>query len=204
MPFALRQSSYPLRRSPVWPPGGATRIDEEPPEYAGARRKAPRLRAISHREVGDQRRAEGDGKAGVGPLLEPRRHRRKQQHHAEELGPRQLHPEVGGEAEVRERLRDLRQEQLRVGGEACLQAEQRGDGPEADDDSLWSGAGPGPWARGRRCLLLSHSCRSPCQHDGSHRLQGDGCPPAWSHQRRFVRPLPCRRSATEELYQAGT
>jgi hypothetical protein len=39
----------------------------EPPEHAGARREAPRLRAISHREVGDERIAEGDGEAGVGP-----------------------------------------------------------------------------------------------------------------------------------------
>src|SRR5216683_3176446 len=62
----------------------------EPPEHAGGRRPAPRLRAIAHREVGDQRRAEVDGEAGVGPLLEPRRHRRKQQHHAEDLGPPRL------------------------------------------------------------------------------------------------------------------
>src|SRR5213594_325871 len=46
---------------------------------------------------------------------------------AEELAPRELHPEVGGEAEVGERLRHLRQAQLRVGGEAYLQAEERGD-----------------------------------------------------------------------------
>src|ERR1700692_750921 len=45
----------------------------EPPEHAGGRRPTPRLRAIAHRKVGDERRAEGDGEAGVGPLLEPRR-----------------------------------------------------------------------------------------------------------------------------------
>ena len=56
---------------------------------------------------GRKRRAEVDGKAGIGPLLEPRRHRRKQEHHAEELGPRELHPEPGGEAEVGEGLRNL-------------------------------------------------------------------------------------------------
>jgi hypothetical protein len=89
--------------------------------------------------VGDERRDEGDGEAGVGPLLEPRRHRRKQQHHAEELGQREFHPEVVGEAEVGERLRHLRQAQLRVGGEAYLQAEERGDRPEADDDSFGAG-----------------------------------------------------------------
>src|SRR5437867_8308 len=111
----------------------------EPPEHAGGRRPAPRFRAIANREVGDERRAEGDGEAGVGPLLEPRRHRGKQQHHAEELGPRELHPEVGGEAEVGERLRHLRQAQLRVGGEAYLQAEERGDDPEADDHSFGAG-----------------------------------------------------------------
>ena len=124
----------------------------EPPEHAGARRKAPRLRAIAHREVGDERRAEGDGEAGVGPLLEPRRHRRKQQHHAEELGPRELHPEVVGEAEVGERLRHLRQAQLRVGGEAYLQAEERGDDPEADDDAFGAGDAQvsGPERRPRR------------------------------------------------------
>src|SRR5258708_198884 len=101
----------------------------EHPEHAGGRRPAPRLRAIAHREVGDERRAEGDGEARVGPLFEPRRHRRKQQHHADELGPRELHPEPGGEAEVGERLRNLWKAQLRVGGEAYLQAEERGDDP---------------------------------------------------------------------------
>src|SRR5262249_53174238 len=126
-----------LRRS-AWPARGARRSTRAP----RARRwppPAPRLRAIADREVGDERRAEGDGKAGVGPLLEPRRHRRKQQHHAEELGPRELHSEVVGEAEVGEHLRHLRQAQLRVGGEAYLQAEERGDGPEADDYSFGAG-----------------------------------------------------------------
>src|SRR5438045_5919357 len=42
----------------------------EPPEHAGGRRPAPRFRAIAHREVRDERRAEVDGNAGVGPLLE--------------------------------------------------------------------------------------------------------------------------------------
>src|SRR6202011_1023801 len=102
----------------------------EPPEHAGGRRPAPRLRAIAHREVGDERRAEGDGEAGIGPLLEPRRQRRKQQYHAEELGPRELHPEVGGEAEVGERLRHLWQAQLRGGGGSYLQAEESGDDPK--------------------------------------------------------------------------
>src|SRR5436309_11214755 len=106
----------------------------EPPEHAGGRRPAPRLRAIAHREVGDERRAEVDGEAGIGPLLESRRHRRKQQHHAEELDPRELHPEVGGEAEVGERLRNLWKAQLRVGGEAYLQAEEHGD------HNLWAPA----------------------------------------------------------------
>src|SRR5262249_13118943 len=108
----------------------------EPPEHAGGRRPAPRLRAVANREVGDERRGEVDGEAGVGPLLEPRRYRRKQQHHAEELGPRELHPEVGGEAEVGERPRHLRQAQVRVGGEAPLPAEGGGNDPEADDYSF--------------------------------------------------------------------
>src|SRR4030095_15682472 len=116
----------------------------EPPEHAGARRSAPRLRAIAHREVGDERRGEVDANAGVGPLLEPRWHRRKQQHHAEELGPRELYPEVGREAEVGERLRHLRQTQLRVGGEAHLHAEERGDDPIDD------GLGFGGWSWRRR------------------------------------------------------
>src|SRR5262245_53794080 len=85
----------------------------ERPEHGGARRPAPRLRAIAHREVGDERRAQGDGEAGVGPFLEPRGHRRQQDHHAEKLGPRELHAEVIGEAEVSERLRHLWQAQLR-------------------------------------------------------------------------------------------
>ena len=55
------------------------------------------------------------------------------------IGPREFHPEIGGEAEVGERLRDLRQNQLRVGGETYLQAEERGDGPEADDDAFGAG-----------------------------------------------------------------
>jgi hypothetical protein len=59
----------------------------------------------------------------------------KQQHHTEELGPREFHPEVVGEAEVGKHLRHLRQAQLRVGGEAYLQAEERGDALEADDYS---------------------------------------------------------------------
>src|SRR5580704_3984730 len=84
-PDLFMLSSYPLAGV------ACTRRQEirEPPEHAGGRRPAPRLRAVPHREVGDERRAEGDGEAGVGPLLEPRRHRRKQQHHAKELGPRE-------------------------------------------------------------------------------------------------------------------
>src|SRR5262249_26665594 len=88
----------------------------KPPQHAGGRGPAPGLRGIAQREVGDERRGEGDGEACVRPLLEPRRHRRQHQHHAEELRPRKLHSEVGGKAEVAERLRHLRQAQLRVGG----------------------------------------------------------------------------------------
>ena len=100
------------------------------PEHSRGRRPAPRRRAIAHREVRDQRRAEVDGEAGVGPLCEPRRNRRKRQHHSDELGPRELYPEVGGEAEVGERLRHLWKAKLRVGREATLQAEVRRDDPE--------------------------------------------------------------------------
>jgi len=104
----------------------------EAPEHAGDDCPAPCVRAIADRDMGDERRAEGEGEAGVGPLLEPRRHRREQQHHAEELGQGELHPEVIGEAEVGERGRHLRHTQLRVGGEADLHAEERGGDPEAE------------------------------------------------------------------------
>src|SRR5215467_8976480 len=120
----------------------------EPPEHARGCRPAPGLRAIAHRQVRDERRGEGDGEAGVGPLLEPHRHRRQHQHHAEELRPRELHPEVGGKAEVGERLRHLRQAQLRVGGEAHLQAEERCDDP-IDDGLSFEG---GPSGDGGRLL----------------------------------------------------
>src|ERR1700681_4828368 len=63
--------------------------------------------------------APGGTRSTRAPLLEPRWHRRKQQHHAQELGPRELHPEVGGEA--------------------YLQAEECGDDPEADDYSFGAG-----------------------------------------------------------------
>src|SRR5689334_395764 len=83
--------------------GGLQAAPEEirkAPEHAGSRRPAPRLRAIAHREVSDQRGGKIDGEAGVGPLLEPCRRRCKYQHHPEELGPREFQPEVGGKAEV--------------------------------------------------------------------------------------------------------
>src|SRR6185369_14418351 len=48
------------------------------PEHACAHGPAPGLRAVAHREVRDDRRAEVDGEAGVSPLLEARRHRRQQ------------------------------------------------------------------------------------------------------------------------------
>src|SRR4029079_9012561 len=111
----------------------APEIVRKGPEHGGARRPAPRLRAVAHGEVGDQRGAKVDGEAGVRPLLEPPRQRREQHRDADQLGPRVLHPEVVGEAEVGERRRHLRQAQLRGGGEADLQAEQRGDDPETDD-----------------------------------------------------------------------
>src|SRR5215467_9605907 len=71
----------------------------ESPEHTGGRRRAQSVRAIAHREVGDERRSQVDGEAGVGPRLEPRRRRRQQYRHAEQLGPPKLHPEVVGEAE---------------------------------------------------------------------------------------------------------
>src|ERR1044071_9397447 len=40
----------------------------ESPQHAGGHRPAPRLRAVAHSEVRDERRAEVDGEAGVGPL----------------------------------------------------------------------------------------------------------------------------------------
>src|SRR6185369_393788 len=40
----------------------------ERPEHAGAGRPGPRLRAVTHREVGDDRGGEIEGEAGVGPL----------------------------------------------------------------------------------------------------------------------------------------
>ena len=82
------------------------------PENGGGRRPTPRRRAIAHRDVSDEGRAENDGEAGVDPLLESRRHRREQQHEPKELRPRELDPEVGGKAEVGERRRHLRQAEL--------------------------------------------------------------------------------------------
>src|SRR5262249_18620219 len=105
-------------------------------EHACGRGPDPHLRAVAYRKVGDERRGQGDSEAGIGPLLEPRRHRRKQQYHAEEFGPRKLDTEVVGEAEMGEHLRYLRQAQLRVGSEAYLQAEERRRGPEANHDSF--------------------------------------------------------------------
>src|SRR5262245_4221249 len=113
----------------------------EPTEHAGRGRPAPDLRTIAHREVCVERGCEGDGEAGVGPLLEARRHRQEKQDNAEELGPRELHAEVGREAEVGEHLRHLREAQLRVGGEAYLQTEESSDDPIADGRGF--GAGPG-------------------------------------------------------------
>ena len=85
--------------------------------------------------MGGDRRGEVDGEASVGPILydagckysphpEPGRHRRKHHHHSEGFCPGELHPEVVGKAEMRECRRHLRQAQLRVGGEAHLQAEE--------------------------------------------------------------------------------
>src|SRR5437763_1258503 len=51
--------------------------------------------------MGDERRGEVDGETGVGPLLEPCRRRRKYQHHAEQLGPRQFHPAATSEMKRR-------------------------------------------------------------------------------------------------------
>src|SRR5580704_5851392 len=116
----------------------------EPPEHAGERRRGQRRRAIADGEVGDECRDEVDGEAGVGPFFDPRGHHGQEQgNHARHLGPGELHPERGGgEAEAGERLRRLRQaQQLVVGGEAHLQAEERGDGPI--DDGLGFGSGEG-------------------------------------------------------------
>src|ERR1700744_6277100 len=111
-----------------------------PPEHTGSRCPTPGLGAIAHREVRDERRGEVDGEAGPGPFLEPRRHRRENQHHPEELGPREFHPEVAGEAEVDERPGHLRQTQFRVSGEAHLQTEEGGGDPGDDGPGL---GGPG-------------------------------------------------------------
>jgi hypothetical protein len=101
-------------------------------------------------------------------------------------------PEVGGEAEVGERLRHLRQAQLRVGGEAHLQAEERGDDPKADDHSFGAGhvqvgreGQPGlstpncfaysafnrcsrrtSWPRGRRCVQWADRREAAPAHRG--------------------------------------
>ena len=110
-----------IRRSAAWPAGGARRSTKTP---RALRCPPPSPTPPGHRPPrgGRWRRAEVDGEAGVGPLCEPRRNRRKQQHHSEELGPRELYPEVGGEAEVGERLRHLWKAKLRVGREAtCRQ-----------------------------------------------------------------------------------
>jgi len=76
--------------------------------------KPPRLRTIARPEAGDESRGEVNCEAGVGPLLKPRRRRRKHRRHADEFDPREFHPQVSGEAEVAKRFRHLRQAQLRV------------------------------------------------------------------------------------------
>ena len=113
----------------------------EPPEHAGAHGPTPRLRAVTHGEVGDDRRAKVDSEAGVGPLFEPRGYRYQQQPDAEDLGQRELHAEVVGEAEVGECRRYLRQAQLGVSREAYLQAEEPGD--DKIGDGLGFGGGLG-------------------------------------------------------------
>jgi hypothetical protein len=151
------------RRAP--PPGGA-REGTRPPRARRCPPQSPTPPAIAHREVRDERRDEGESEAGVRPLLESRRHRRQQEHHAEELGPRQFHPEVLRKAEVREGLRDLRQRQLRVGGEAQLQAQQHGDNPEADDDAF--GAGDAQGRKSAAAVDGQVHVVPPCHPDGSH------------------------------------
>src|ERR1700741_2758641 len=101
----------------------------KPQDRSGPCRPAPDPWAIPQGEVRDQGRGEVDSKTGVSPLLEPRGHRRKQQYHTEKLGPRELYSEVSGETEVGEHLRHVRQTQLRVRGEAHLQAEEPGNDP---------------------------------------------------------------------------
>src|SRR5215510_4809913 len=139
----------------------------EPPEHAGARRPAPHFRTIAHREVSDQRRAEGDREAAMCPLLEPRWQRREQQHDAEQLGPCELHPEVVGETEVSEHRRHLRQAQLCVGGEAYLQAEECGNDPEAEDDSFGA----------RHAQVCGRERRSRCGDRQLSGLHGHNLPP---------------------------
>jgi hypothetical protein len=61
-----------------------------------------------------------------------RRHRRKQQHHAEELGQREFHPEVVGEAELGERLKEWAYAGFAITlGSALIPHRSVGDGPEA-------------------------------------------------------------------------
>src|SRR4051812_25329567 len=96
------------------------------PEHARCRGPAPRVRTIAHFEMSDERRGESDGEAGVGPFFEPRWDWRKYHDDSEELGPREFHLKVRRKAEVSERLCHLREPQLRIRGEADLQAEKGG------------------------------------------------------------------------------
>jgi hypothetical protein len=114
---------------------------ESPPEHAGSRGRDQRRWAIAYGEVGDERRDEVGGKSGVRLLPDHvdgascGKHRYQQGSHARHLSPRKLHTEGGGrDAEACERLRRLRQaQQLVLGGEAHLQAEERGEDPEGCD-----------------------------------------------------------------------
>src|SRR5262249_35055991 len=144
---------------------GAPEEVGEGPEDCGGGGPAPDGGGIANREVGEEGGGEGDGEAGVGPLLESDRDRGKQQDHTEELGPRELHPEVGGEAEVGEHFGNLRQAQLRPGREADLEAEEGGDDPVRDRHGFRGGSGRGEYrvlnGRFHGTLLLLQCVSTP-------------------------------------------
>jgi len=77
---------------------------------------------------------------------------------------------------MRERLRHLRQAQLCVGGEAYLQAEERGNDPESDDDSFAAGHAQVHVREGAAAFQCHIHVVLPYHHDGSHSVNVTAAP----------------------------
>ena len=71
-------------------------------EHRGRDCRAPLRRAVTDREVRDDRRNQGEREPGVGPLFHPRGHWREQRDDPGELRPRDPDTEVRGEPEMSE------------------------------------------------------------------------------------------------------